>query len=199
VEFEWDPVKASRNAEKHAVDFVTAAEIFADPDLFVVIDSRIYGERRYQAIGTSRGVVLFVAYTMRPTTFAGLSAPGGRAVVKEPLIRYRPGRDPKPESRTDWDRLKRMSDEEVERAARDDPDAQPLSDKQLARGFRPRALTALRRRLGLSQAEFSRQFMLNLRTLQDWEQGRREPEDIARVYLRVIERNPNAVKAALED
>jgi hypothetical protein len=46
--------------------------------------------------------------------------------VKEPLIRYRPERDPKPKSRTDWARLKRMSDEEIERAALDDPDAQPL-------------------------------------------------------------------------
>ena len=119
--------------------------------------------------------------------------------MKEQLIRYRPGRDPKPESRTDWDRLKRMSDEEVDQAARNDPDAQPLSDEKLARGFRPKALTALRRRLGLSQVEFARQFMLNLRTLQDWEQGRRKPEDIARAYLRVIERNPDAVKAALED
>ena len=119
--------------------------------------------------------------------------------MKEQLIRYRPGRDPKPESRTDWDRLNRMSDEEIERAALDDPDAQPLSDEKLARGFRPKALTALRRRLGLSQVEFARQFMLNLRTLQDWEQGRRKPEDIARAYLRVIERNPDAVKAALED
>jgi hypothetical protein len=36
-----------------------------DPDLFVVIDSRTYGERRYQAIGVSRGVILLVAYTMR--------------------------------------------------------------------------------------------------------------------------------------
>jgi uncharacterized DUF497 family protein len=65
VEFEWDPVKASRNVEKHAVDFDTAAEIFEDPDLFVVIDSRTYGERRDQAIGLSRGVILLVAYTMR--------------------------------------------------------------------------------------------------------------------------------------
>jgi DNA-binding transcriptional regulator YiaG len=77
--------------------------------------------------------------------------------------------------------------------------AQPLSDERLARGFRPRALTALRKRLGLSQAEFARLFALNLRTLQDWEQGRCEPEEIARIYLRVIERNPDAVKAALED
>jgi hypothetical protein len=65
VEFEWDPGKASRNVEKHAVDFVTAAEIFDDPDLLVVIDSRAHSERRYQAIGDARGVILFVAYTMR--------------------------------------------------------------------------------------------------------------------------------------
>ena len=119
--------------------------------------------------------------------------------MKEQLIRYRPGRDPKPESRTDWDRLNRMSDDEIDRAALDDPDAQPLSNEQLARAFRPKALVALRKRLGLSQAEFARQFMLNLRTLQDWEQGRRAPEDIARAYLRVIERNPDAVRAALVD
>jgi hypothetical protein len=65
VAFEWDPGKARRNLEKHAVDFVTAAEIFDDPDLLVVIDSRTYTERRYQAIGAAGGVILFVAYTMR--------------------------------------------------------------------------------------------------------------------------------------
>jgi hypothetical protein len=65
VEYEWDPVKASRNVEKHAVDFDTAVEIFDDPDLLVVIDPRSYSERRYQAIGATRGVILFVAYTMR--------------------------------------------------------------------------------------------------------------------------------------
>src|SRR5438132_13104460 len=107
------------------------------------------------------------------TTFAGLSAPGGRAVVKEQLIRCRPGHDPKPDSRTDWDRLNRMSDEEIERAALDDPDAQPLSDEKLARGFRPKALTALRKRRGLSQAEVARQFKLNRRTLQDSQHGDR--------------------------
>jgi len=35
--------------------------------------------------------------------------------------------------------------------------------------------------------------------LQDWEQERRQPEDVARAYLRVIERNPDAVRAALKD
>ena len=65
MEFEWDPGKASRNVEKHAVDFVTAAEIFDDPDLLVLIDSRAPSERRYQAIGAAGGVILCVAYTMR--------------------------------------------------------------------------------------------------------------------------------------
>jgi DNA-binding transcriptional regulator YiaG len=35
--------------------------------------------------------------------------------------------------------------------------------------------------------------------LQDWEQGRRAPEEIARAYLRVIGRNPEAVIAALQE
>jgi uncharacterized protein len=65
VEFERDPVNASSNVEKHAVGFDTAVEIFDDPDLLVVIDPRAFGEHRYQAIGATRGVILFVAYTMR--------------------------------------------------------------------------------------------------------------------------------------
>ena len=63
--------------------------------------------------------------------------------MKEQLVRYRPGRDPKPEGRTDRDGLNRMSDDEIDRAALDDSDAQSLSDEQLARGFRPKALIGL--------------------------------------------------------
>ena len=47
------------------MDFDTAAEIFDDPNLLLVIGPRSYSKRRYQAIGASRGVILFVAYTMR--------------------------------------------------------------------------------------------------------------------------------------
>ena len=119
--------------------------------------------------------------------------------MKGRVIRYRPGGDAAPEDRTDWDRLRRLTDEEVEAAARSDPDALPMTEEQLARSFRPVDVIQTRKRLGLSQAAFARRFQLNLRTLQDWEQGRRAPEEIARAYLRVIERNPDAVTAALED
>src|SRR5215469_1625069 len=84
-------------------------------------------------------------------TFTGSSAREGQPVVREKLTRHGSSQTPKPESRTDWNRLDRMTDEEIERAALADPDAQPLSEDQLARAFRPGALRSLRKRLGLSQ------------------------------------------------
>lgn len=117
--------------------------------------------------------------------------------MKEELIRYKPEIDPKPKSRTDWARVDRITDEDIEAAALADPDALPMTQEELARAFRPHSLRELRKRLGLSQAGFAERFHINLRTLQDWEQMRRVPDDTARAYLGVIERNPAAVEAAL--
>jgi putative transcriptional regulator len=58
-------------------------------------------------------------------------------------------------------------------------------------------VVAIRRRLGLSQAEFASRFGFKLDALQNWEQGRRRPEGAARAFLRVIEREPEAVQRAL--
>ena len=44
--------------------FVTAAEIFDDPEVLVAIDPRAHSERRDQAIGAAQSVTLFVEYTM---------------------------------------------------------------------------------------------------------------------------------------
>lgn len=56
---------------------------------------------------------------------------------------------------------------------------------------------ALRERIGLTQAQFSMMFGVSIRTLQNWEQGRREPEGPAKALLRVVEREPQAVLNAL--
>jgi len=56
---------------------------------------------------------------------------------------------------------------------------------------------SLRERLGLSQEAFADRFHLSLRTVQEWEQRHRVPEGPARVLLRVIERDPEAVERAL--
>jgi len=56
---------------------------------------------------------------------------------------------------------------------------------------------AIRKKLGLSQEDFARNFGVSLGTLRNWEQGSRQPEGPARVLLKVIDREPDAVKRAL--
>lgn len=58
---------------------------------------------------------------------------------------------------------------------------------------------AIRARLGLTQAEFAARFGFDVRAVENWEQGRRQPERPARAFLRVIEREPEAVLRALAD
>ena len=104
------------------------------------------------------------------------------------------------ESRTDWARVEAMTDEDIARAVADDPDTAPLlTDAQLARMrvVWPHDIAATQRRLSLSQTEFAAWFGISPGTLRNWEQGRRVPEGPARVLLRVIEREPEAVRRAL--
>jgi putative transcriptional regulator len=56
---------------------------------------------------------------------------------------------------------------------------------------------ALRRRVGMTQSAFAACFGVELRTIQDWEQGRRAPSGPARAFLAVIAREPDAVRRAL--
>lgn len=58
-------------------------------------------------------------------------------------------------------------------------------------------VAAIRKAKGLSQGQFAKRYGFELSTLQQWEQGRREPERAARILLRVIEREPEAVERAL--
>ena len=56
---------------------------------------------------------------------------------------------------------------------------------------------AIRERLGLSQSRFAAMIGVSALTLQNWEQGRREPDGPAKALLRVVERQPDAVLHAL--
>jgi len=55
----------------------------------------------------------------------------------------------------------------------------------------------IRVQAGLSQSEFAARYGFSHRTLQEWEQGRVQPDGATRAYLTVIECNPHAVEAAL--
>ena len=48
----------------------------------------------------------------------------------------------------------------------------------------------IRRKLNLSQSAFARLMGVSLRTVQDWEQGRRQPSGPAKSLLRIAEQHP---------
>jgi putative transcriptional regulator len=100
-------------------------------------------------------------------------------------------------TRHDWREFDALTEAGILKAARHDPDAQPLSDAQLKRMHRP-SPKVVRQALGLSQEEFAERFKIPVGTLRDWEQGRVKPDQAARAYLMVIARNPKAVWEALK-
>lgn len=92
-----------------------------------------------------------------------------------------------------------MTEDEVMAAALSDPDAQPLTDAQLARMRRIAFAKHVRFKVGLSQEAFAERFGIPLGTLRDWEQHRTEPDTAAQSYLKVILKDPDAVARALKD
>ena len=58
-------------------------------------------------------------------------------------------------------------------------------------------IRSIREKLKVSQNEFALMIGVSVRTLQNWEQGRRKPEGPAKALLRIASRNPSAVLDAL--
>ena len=76
------------------------------------------------------------------------------------------------------------------------------SVKQMRRGQAARvtkvelpAAAVARASVGLSQQEFAQLLGVSARTLQDWEQGRREPTGAARTLLKVAVKHPKLLRA----
>ena len=63
--------------------------------------------------------------------------------------------------------------------------------------FSPPDIKKVRKSLNVTQAAFARMIGVSVDTLQNWEQGRREPEGPARALLTVAAKNPQAVLSAL--
>ena len=56
----------------------------------------------------------------------------------------------------------------------------------------------VRTKLHVSQSQFALMIGVSRATLQNWEQGRREPEGPAKALLKIVEKNPKAVLEALQ-
>lgn len=55
------------------------------------------------------------------------------------------------------------------------------------------AAAQAREKTGLSQPQFARLLGVSVRTLQGWEQGRKQPSGAARTLLQIAEKNPKAL------
>ena len=55
------------------------------------------------------------------------------------------------------------------------------------------AVADIREKTGLSQSRFATLLGVSVRTLQDWEQGRRAPSGAARTLLLIAAKNPKAI------
>jgi len=107
-------------------------------------------------------------------------------------------RDSAKASTAEWSRFDAMTEAQRRQAALDDPDAQPLTEKDFTRMKGTPRAKIIRRALGLSQEEFAARYQIPIGTLRDWEQGRVEPDQAAKTYLMVIARDPEGVRRALD-
>jgi putative transcriptional regulator len=55
------------------------------------------------------------------------------------------------------------------------------------------SVASVRERVGLSQSRFAQLLGVSVRTLQEWEQGRRAPSGAARTLLLIAQKNPGAL------
>lgn len=83
-----------------------------------------------------------------------------------------------------------------------DDDAPVLTAREIASFRRVKPSESVdplnvRTRLKMSQAAFAHVFGVSVRTVQEWEQRRRQPTGAARALLQVIDREPDAVRRAI--
>jgi uncharacterized DUF497 family protein len=106
VEFVWDPRKNDSNIDKHGIDFADAYRIFAAPMLVALDELDAYGEERWIGIGHLDARVVVVVFTEPDERTI-------RIISLRKAQRYERELS-KSTSRTDWDRVDRLTDEEID-------------------------------------------------------------------------------------
>jgi putative transcriptional regulator len=91
----------------------------------------------------------------------------------------------------------RIDPARVEATTETDIAFQQAADKTEAMQDAAKFARRVRKRLGLSQAEFSECIDVSLDTIRNWEQGKRSPTGAAKALLRVLDKAPEAALAAL--
>jgi putative transcriptional regulator len=95
-----------------------------------------------------------------------------------------------PEGRVDEHRLDETTEHDIAR--------QELSDDAESMQDAARFARRVRKRLGLTQSEFSQRIDVSLDTIRNWEQGKRRPTGAAKALLKVLDKAPEVALQALE-
>lgn len=98
---------------------------------------------------------------------------------------------------SDWQHFDAMTEEEAEANALSDHDNPSMTTEQFRTAPRMPRVKVIRRALRLTQEEFAARYQIPLGTLRDWEQGRTEPDQPAKAYLKVIAADPQGTVEAL--
>ncbi len=118
-----------------------------------------------------------------------------------PIVRMSAADLAKRKPKVDWKRLDATTEEEIERQAIEDGHPTLTTrDLKKARLVMPPGsvnVREIRRRLRLSQRAFAAKFGFSPRTVQEWEQGRAQPDRPARLLLAMIARAPKTVERVL--
>jgi len=100
--------------------------------------------------------------------------------------------------RMDWSAFDKLTEHEVDAAARSDADNPPMTDDEIKR-LRPAAKAKrIRWKLAMSREEFAARFRIPLASVVAWERYEAEPDEIASAYLDVILADPAAALRALD-
>ena len=95
-----------------------------------------------------------------------------------------------PPGRVDKHRLDATTEQDIKRQQQAD-DVQSLQDAA-------RFARRVRRRLGLTQVEFSRRIDVSIDTIRNWEQGRIYPTGPAKALLKLLNKIPETALSALD-
>ena len=148
--------------------FAYAARALFDPDRLVQADARhSYGEDRYQLIGRIEQRSM---KTVRMTIDPAAPATWASG---------------------------RMDPTRVDATTERGIALQHAADEAEAMQDAAKFARRVRKRLGLSQADFSERIDVPLDTVRNWEQGKRSPTGAAKALLKVLDKAPEAALAAL--
>jgi putative transcriptional regulator len=75
---------------------------------------------------------------------------------------------------------------------------QALASKESGKVVRPKInIVNMRKKLGMTQLQFSKQYHIKLETLRNWEQEKRFPDTTVLAYLTCIAKKPKLIREML--